>query len=213
MGIFEDKVNRLIDIGKKIAELNLQKAELEAFFLKEAEDKLADTKYKTASFSGTSGRVNVVNAKSLKLTYPSMLKNILGAAYSDVVKEEVKYKISKPATRMLTGLWSKEFIRMTKAEVIDKIDCDDKTRALLHKKLKGINYDNDKNNLMTIAGLEESAAEELAWFVSEAAVWESFTQLLKLDGEAVEHKINMVLQSIDSAMIVEESLKVSIDQI
>lgn len=148
-------------------------------------------------------------AKSLKLIYPSYLKQVFGEAYGDAVTEETKYKLSAPASRMLAGLWQKEFLRMTVVEAIGQITPDTELRKALGKKVKGVNYATDKKNLMAIGGFDEDSAGEYAYFVAEAAVWESFLRLLKVQGMS-EDAEKQYLNWIDGAVVVEETPKIAV---
>lgn len=67
--------------------------------------------------------ITVTNADSVKLVYPSMLRKIFGAAYGDVVKEEITYKLSEPAKRLLSAVYNKEYIKGGSVEqILDSTD-------------------------------------------------------------------------------------------
>ncbi len=204
------KVSKLADIKKQIEMLNIQKEELEGYFLKLAGEDLKNTKKKTTIYNGRGGRIVATMAESLKIVYPVFLKNIFGEAYPDAVKEDIKYKLSAPAVRMLTGMYLKSYTKLTVTEVLAQIQVDDKTRKALIKKVKGTSFENDKSNLIAIGGLSEQSAEEYAFFISEAAIWESFLRILKLSGcsESDEQKY---LDWINGAVVVEEIPKIALE--
>jgi hypothetical protein len=147
-------------------------------------------------------------SENLKQVYPSFFKQIFGSAYSDAVTEETKYKLSAPASRMLVNLWQKSFTKMTVEQVIQQLPCDDTVKAALKKKLKGANFKTDVKSLTAIAGFSQADAEQYAYFVSEAATWESFLQLMKVNKKDSEAEMKDVLETINSAIVVEETPKI-----
>lgn len=208
--VMAEKVDRLVAVKQAIEHLKQEQSKLEGELLLQGQKDLRDTKFKTVSYSGNTGRASVTMAESLKLIYPSFLREVFGMAYQDAITEETKYKVSAPAARMLTGLWQGNYTRMTVSQVIDQIPTDGNTKKALCKKLKGANYAKDKQNLMAIGGFDEGTAESYAYFVAEAAVWESFQRVLAanhIDDTGAEH----VLDQITGACIVEETPKVVVE--
>ncbi|MBQ7232792.1 MAG: hypothetical protein IJX07_06205 [Bacillales bacterium] len=205
------KADKLASIKKEMETLKNQAAEIEGFFLKRAEEDLADTKLKSVEYAGYTGKVVATMAQSLKMVYPTFLKQVFGDAYKDVVIEETKYKVNANATRMLSGLWLRNYSEMRIQDVVSQIEVDDKTRAVLLKKLKGTNFKTDKKNLIAIAGLNEKAAEEYAYFISESAVYESFMRLMKAINKDDEQQVKEALDLIDGAVIVEENPKITVE--
>lgn len=203
-------VDRLVAIKQTMEQLKQEQAGLEAGLLQQGLEDLKDTKFKTVSYVGSTGRASVTMAESLKLHHPVYLREVFGIAYKDAITEDVKYKVSAPDTRMLIGLLQENYIKMTVAQVIDQIPASEDAKAVLRKKLKGANYVKDKQNLMAIGGFDEDEAEGYAYFVAEAAVWESFQRLLKannVDAAATER----ILSLIAEACIVDESPKVTVE--
>ena len=205
------KVDRLIEIKQEMERLKQEAAQIEGFFLKAAETDLANTKLKTVEYAGHGGKGVATVAQSLKTVYPTFLKQVFGAAYSDVVTEETKYKINAAATRMLSGLWLKNYSEMRVQDVVNQIETDEKTKAALLKKLKGTNFKTDKKNLMAIAGLGEQEAEEYAYFIYEAAVYENFMRLMKAIDKDNVADIQEALNLIDGAVVVEENPKITVE--
>lgn len=87
---------------------------------------------------------------------------------------------------------------------------DEKSKTVLLKRLKGKNFETDKNNLMKYTNLDEKAASDIAYLVAEAAAWESFIQILAVNGDCSDKKIAEVLKFIDNAVTVEETPKITI---
>ncbi len=205
------KVNRLAEIKRQTAALKSESDGIEADLLKQFESDVEDTKYRTVRYSGDNASVVANYADKVALIYPSMLKKIFGEAYGDVVTEETTYKLSANAKRLLAALYKKEYLRGTSVEMcITQISDDDKTRRALAKRVKGKNFDGDKNNLMKLAGLDEAKASDFAYIISEAAAWQEFERLLSASGGVSDGRIAEVLEYINTAVTVEETPKITI---
>lgn len=207
------KVDRLVQIKAESEKLKTEQDEIEGFFLQLCDADLKNTKLKTVAYAGTSAnRVTATMSENLKQVYPSFFKEIFGSAYSDAVTEETKYKLSAPASRMLTNLWQQNYTKATVANVIRQLPCSDEIKAALKKKLKGASYKTDVKNLMAIGGFAQGDAEQYAYFISEAATWESFLQLMLANGKKSEAEMKEVLETINSAIVIEETPKIQIDK-
>lgn len=209
----DERIRRYKDIKQEIAELKSEADGIEAEFLKAMESDLEDTKYKSVSYSdGEGNKVTATEAESLKVVYPTFLKNIFGAAYKDVVTEETSYKVSAGAARMLTALFNREYVRDSSVEeLVGTLGLDDKSEKTLLKKLKGKKFDTDVKNLMKFAGLDEASAKENAYLVSEICVWNEFMRLMELNGTTSAEDISKALTWIDGAVTVEQTAKIKID--
>lgn len=204
------KIDRLVQIKDEIAALKSEQDRLESEFLLQAKQDLQDTKYRTTAYvSGSGNRVVATTARSVKITYPSRLRLIFGRAYPDAVTEQTTYKLSAPASRMLAGLWSGEYVEQTLAEAIQSLPIEDKAKKLLAKKLHGINYDGDVRNLQVIGGMDEQQAQEWAYLLQEAAVWDDFRQLL-MGAPSGCNDPGHILDLIHGAMVVEETTKIQV---
>lgn len=205
------KVNRLAEIKRQTAALKSESDGIEAELLKQFENDVEDTKYRTVRYLGDGATVIANYADKVTLVYPSMLKKIFGAAFRDVVTKDVDYKLSANAKRLLAALYKKEYLRGTSVEsCIGQITADDKTRRVLAKRVKGKNFDSDKSNLMKLAGLDESEASDYAYMISEAAAWQDFERLLSASGGVSDERIAEVLEYINTAVTVEETPKITI---
>lgn len=209
----DERIRRYKEIKQEIAELKSEADGIEAEFLKAMESDLEDTKYKSVSYSdGEGNKVTATEAESLKVVYPTFLKNIFGAAYKDVVTEETSYKVSAGAARMLTALFNREYVRDSSVEeLVGTLGIDDKSEKALLKKLKGKKFDTDVKNLMKFAGLDEASAKENAYLVSEICVWNEFMRLMELNGTTSAEDISKALTWIDGAVTVEQTAKIKID--
>ncbi|MGN0633936.1 MAG: hypothetical protein ACI4JW_08705 [Oscillospiraceae bacterium] len=209
----DERIRRYKEIKQEIAELKSEADGIEAEFLKAMESDLEDTKYKSVSYSdGEGNKVTATEAESLKVVYPTFLKNIFGAVYKDVVTEETSYKVSAGAARMLTALFNREYVRDSSVEeLVGTLGIDDKSEKALLKKLKGKKFDTDVKNLMKFAGLDEASAKENAYLVSEICVWNEFMRLMELNGTTSVEDISKALTWIDGAVTVEQTAKIKID--
>ena len=204
------KIDRLVQIKDEIAALKSEQDRLENEFLLQAKQDLQDTKYKTTAYvSGSGNKVVATTARSVKITYPSRLRLIFGSTYPDAVTEQTTYKLSAPAGRMLAGLWSGEYVEQTLAAAIQSLPVEDKAKKLLTKKLHGINYDGDVRNLQVIGGMDEQQAQEWAYLLQEAAVWDDFRQLL-MGAPSGCNDPEHILDLIHGAMVVEEKTKIQV---
>lgn len=206
------KADRLVAIKKQMEKLKKEQSEIEGFFLQLSNEQLEDTKLKTIAYSGSgANRIVATMAESLKITYPSFLKKIFGEAYKDVITEEVTYKLTAPAKRMLTGLWLKNYTKSTVGEAIEQLPIDTEVKKVVAKKIRGINYDTDKKNLIALCGFDETTASDYAYLINEAAIWESFLKLMKINENDKITDIDEVLNLINGAVVVEETPKIKIE--
>ena len=208
----DERIRRYGEIKAKIEQLKAEADRIEAEFLKAMEDDLKDSKYKSVEYSdGRGNKVTLTEADSLKIVYPTYLKDIFGAAYGDVVTAEVKYKLNAAASRMLTAIYNGDYLRGgTVGELVKTLRLDDKTEKALLKKLKGKSFDTDMKNLIKLGGLSEEDAKENAYLVSEICAWEEFMKLMKLNGRDTEQEIAEALSWVDGAVTVEQTAKIRI---
>ena len=183
-----EKVKRYAEIKAEISELKSEADGIEADILKASEADLQDTKFKSAVYSDNAGNaITVTNADNVKLVYPTMLKEIFGKAYGDVVKEDVTYTLSESAKRLLSAVYNKEYIKDgSVAKILDGLGLDDKSRKVL----------------------DEKAAQENAYLVSEAVAWQNLKRLLMINNEQLTDEIvERAVDMIDSAVVVERTPK------
>lgn len=206
-----EKIDRLAEIKEEQEKLKHEQNILEADLLKVAEGDLANTKYKSVTYSGNTAKLRAVTSESVKVTYEAFLPFVFGKAYNELCKTKSSVELTAPAKRLIAGLWKGNFIRSTVAEVIRSMELDDKTEKLISKKCKGVNYEKDKQNLIDIAAMTTEQAEENAYLLAEADVWQQFSVLLELNGIDDEVHISELLQKIQAAFVVEETPKISVE--
>lgn len=208
------KIDRLTEIKRESEALKREKDTIEAELLKNAESDLANTKFKSVSYAGTSGSVTATVADSVKITYASFLPIIFGKAYSDLTKTTTKVELTDPAKRLVAGIWTGSYDnRSTVDEVIKAMCLDNKTEKLVRKKCKGANYSKDIANLKAIAGYNDAQAQEYAYMLMEAAVWQQFKTLLEVNGISTDEEISDILDKIQAAFVVEQTPKISLTEV
>ncbi len=207
------KVDRMAEIKRQIAVLKSESDGIEAELLKQFEADVEDTKYRTVRYSGNGAAVIANYADKVVLVYPSILKMIFGKAYGDVVTEETTYKLSANAKRLLAALYKKEYMQGATVEAaLERIAPDNKTLKVMRKRIKGKNFEGDKNNLIKLAGFSDEVASDYAFMLSEVAAWQEFERLLAASGGVREERIAEVLEYINAAVMVEETPKITITE-
>lgn len=208
------KIDRLAEIKKESERLKVEKDTIEAELLKNAESDLANTKYKSVSYAGTNSSVTATVADSVKITYASFLPIIFGKAYEDLTKTTTKVELTDPAKRLIAGIWTGNYdSRSTVDEVIKAMALDEKTEKLIRKKCKGINYSKDVANLKAIAEYDDEQAQEYAYMLMEAAVWQQFKTLLEVNGVTADKEVSDILDKIQAAFVVEQTPKISLTEV
>lgn len=205
-------VDRLSELSRKKKEITEEYNQVEAEILKVGETKLEDSKEKSISYVGSgSNKVTFTKSESLKLVFPSRLKDIFGTVYNDVVEEKTTYTVNAHGKRILTNMWLNNYLKDSSIEsIVKSLNVDEKTEKVLMKKLKGKNAETDKKTLISVAGLNEKIAEETAYFVSEVVAWENFMMIIKANDKTIED-IPSVLKDIDSAVVVDEGVKLTVE--
>ena len=208
----EKKIDRLREIKEQQEKLKEEADRLEGEIILATKEELENTKFKTLTHSTENGsRITVTVAESVKMVYPTMLKKIFGAAYEDMVTEKKKYTLSDAAKRLLTNMWTGKYIEQTLAEAIAQLPVDDDIGKKLEKKLKGVKFATDKKNLINIGCMSEQDAGEYAYLITEAATWEQFENLMRVNSKSTKEEIDEIIGLINSSVIVDETTKISVE--
>lgn len=206
------KIDRLKAIKDQQSTLKTESDKLEAELLKVATNDLTNTKYKSVHYAGTDCKLMATVADSVKVTYATLLPLIFGSCYKDMVKVTEKVDLTAPAKRLLAGLWTGNYCKDTTIEdTIKSLHQPPKTEKLLLKKVKGLNYQKDVDNLKTIAGLSDEQAQDNAYLLMEANIWQQFATLLAANGITEQAQINDIMTKIQAAVVVEQSTKISLE--
>lgn len=207
-----EKVVELSGICSQIAKLTDRKKELEAFFARQGSEDIEDTKFKTVSYADPESQAAVTYTEAQKMTVsaPEYLRAALGEnTFNDLFtvehKEEIKPK-SKEIERMLIGVFGSNFIKEMPHDVIGKLPCDDKAKQVLARKLKGANFETDRDNLMRIGGFSKEDASDYAYIYAEAVVYRTLWTVCEMSGETEE----TLIRSIQLAVAVSDSTKIAV---
>jgi len=206
-------IDRMAEIKQEIKSLNAEYDKLQAQIQLKAEAALTDTKNKSVQYSGSDGNIaSVVIADSISVIAGELLPAIFGSVYPSMVSQEVKYTLKAPAKRILSAIWHKEYCEGTVAEIIEGLNCDDKAKKLLAKKVKGINFDKDKKHLIDIAQLSDEEASDTAYLISEVAAWVNICAFVKVnnDGEISDEILADIITKVNAAVNVSRSMKTEI---
>lgn len=209
--IVAKKIDRLAELREQQAKAKQEADIIEAELLKVAQEDLANTKYKSVKYEGTDSNLQATVSESVKITLESLLPQIFGAVYNDMVKISTKAELTAPAKRLIAGIWQGNFcMDTTVIDVISSMHLDDKTAKLISKKCKGINYQKDVDNLIIIANMSDQQAQEYAYLLMEAAVWQQFKAICDVNKIDSQDEINEVIKKIQAAFVVEVTPKISI---
>lgn len=202
-----ETIDRLAEIKAIQNELDAEKLSLEAIMQTEAEKSWADKKYKTVAFkSDTGNKVTVTRAKTVKTLTPSLLKNIFGRSFDDMVTIEDTYKVSAEAKRLLGAIATHEYCEGTIDDIVDGLNVSTEAKRSLKKKLKGKKFETDVKNLVAY-GIDEELASDTAYLISEIIAWNSIENLLKLN----DMDINNLSTLVQNAVGVSYTTKISVD--
>ena len=206
------KVDEFVNLKRKITQLQEEAAKLEAELIIHGEGLLADTKYKSVRMTGENMTcaVTATTAETLKVIYPSLLKQIFGKVYTDCVKEETTYTVNAHGKRILLSILTGAYSEGTSLEkLINGLDVDEKTGKTLFKKLKGINFDTDKKTLMTLCAMDEETASDYAYMAMEAVAWKNIYNLLFINGYN-RHDLPVLKEAVLRVGAADQTVKVSV---
>lgn len=205
------KVRALSEVKAKIAALNERKKELEAFFLSRGGEDVDNTKYKSAVYTDPDSQASVTytQARNLSVAAPNYLKKSLGDVFEDIFDVKTTTEI-KPRTkdieRMLEGMYTGEFAQLTPEEVVEQLPCDDNIKAALAKKLKGKNFESDRDNLIKLGGFSAADASDYAYMFAESVVWRTFCDVCEMSG--ITHA--QLQRDISLALAVGDTTKITV---
>lgn len=208
-------IDRMVAISNAKKELDDEYDKLEAIVLARFAEDTENTKHKAAMYSSASGTVSVAEADSVKVIYPTMLKEIFGTVYPDMVKEDKTYTLTSTAKKLLAAVYKGEYMRLHGDQSFDKAVsslpvANEKDRKALLKKLKGRKYDSDVEKLIKIGGFSKEEAADYAYMLSEVANWCDLRNMLQTSGRTSEEDILKIIDCINSAVTVETSPKISL---
>lgn len=206
-------VDRMAEIKQMKKELTAENDRLQAQLQMLAECDLTDTKIKSIGYSGTNGNIaTVTTSDTVSVIAGELLAQIFGSVYPSMVEQKITYTLKAPAKRILSAIWHREFCEGSVAEIVGGLNCDEKAKKVLLKKIKGINFDKDKENLMNYAGLSEADASDTAYLINEAAAWENICTFVKVnnDGRINDEILTDVITKVNCAVNVSRGIKTEV---
>ncbi len=208
-------IDRMAEIKKAKSELDDEYASLQAELQVLGESALENTKYKSVSFSGTSDKATVTIADKVSNVMPSLFTDIFGKAYNDLVNVTEKVELNAEGKRIAAAVWNKEYCEGSVEEIVNALNCDEKAKKSLMKKLNGKNFETDKKNLMKIGCLSEDDAKDNAYLVAEVIAWNKIQSIIKLNnkGEFSQPALEQFILNINAAVCVEQSTKVAVESL
>lgn len=206
-------IDRMSEIKKEQSTLDDEYATLQSQLQVIGENALENTKYKSVSFSGTSDKATVTIADKVSNVLPSLFVDIFGKAYNDLVNVTEKAELNAEGKRIAAAVWNKEYCEGSVEEIVSSLNCDDKAKKSLLKKLNGKNFETDKKNLMKIGGLSEEDAKDNAYLVAEVIAWNKIQSIIKLNNKGVfsQAAFEEFVLNCNAAVCVEQSTKVSVE--
>ncbi|MCU6720451.1 hypothetical protein OCV67_10990 [Porcipelethomonas ammoniilytica] len=208
-------VDRMVEIKQESNALQDEYLDLQSKLQVEGESALENTKYKSVSYSGTSGKATVTLADKVSGVMPSLFLDIFGKAFPDLVNQKSILELNAEGKRIAAAVWNKEYCQGSVEEIVNSLSCDEKAKKSLLKKLNGKNFETDKKNLIKIGGLDEDSAQDYAYLIAEIIVWNKIKAIIKINNNGVfsQEAFEQFALNINAAVCVEQSTKITIEEI
>ena len=205
----EKKIVRLCEISRQMEALKAEKDEIDSYFHRIATEDLKNSKRKSIAYDAPGCRLLATNAQNIDSNDYSLLTNIFRDMAGQIVKTETKQSLTALGKRILGGVIQKEYVMQTVEETLRQI-AKPELLPLLKKKVRGKNYETDVKNLMAITGCGEKEAEENAYLVAMACVWEDMRDLL-IANRVEPDTWEQVLDKLKTNVVVQNVTKVKLD--
>lgn len=207
-------VDRMVEIKQESNALLDEYLDLQSKLQVEGESALENTKYKSVSYSGTSGKATVTLADKVSGVMPSLFLDIFGKAFPDLVNQKSILELNAEGKRIAAAVWNKEYCQGSVEEIVNSLSCDEKAKKSLLKKLNGKNFETDKKNLIRIGGLDEDSAKDYAYLIAEIIAWNKIKAIIKINNNGVfsQEAFEQFALNINAAVCVEQSTKITIEE-
>ena len=206
-------VDRMVEIKQESNALQDEYLDLQAKLQVEGESALENTKYKSVSYSGTTGKATVTLADKVSGIMPSLFLDIFGKAFPDLVNQKSVLELNAEGKRIAAAVWNKEYCKGSVEEIVNSLSCDEKAKKSLLKKLNGKNFETDKKNLIKIGGLDEDSAKDYAYLIAEIIAWNKIQAIIKINNNGVfsQEAFEQFALNVNAAVCVEQSTKITIE--
>ena len=207
-------VDIMVEIKQESNALQDEYLDLQSKLQVEGESALENTKYKSVSYSGTSGKATVTLADKVSGVMPSLFLDIFGKAFPDLVNQKSILELNAEGKRIAAAVWNKEYCQGSVEEIVNSLSCDEKAKKSLLKKLNGKNFETDKKNLIRIGGLDEDSAKDYAYLIAEIIAWNKIKAIIKINNNGVfsQEAFEQFALNINAAVCVEQSTKITIEE-
>lgn len=207
-------VDRMVEIKQESNALQDEYLDLQSKLQVEGESALENTKYKSVSYSGTSGKATVTLADKVSGVMPSLFLDIFGKAFPDLVNQKSILELNAEGKRIAAAVWNKEYCQGSVEEIVNSLSCDEKAKKSLLKKLNGKNFETDKKNLIRIGGLDEDSTKDYAYLIAEIIAWNKIKAIIKINNNGVfsQEAFEQFALNINAAVCVEQSTKITIEE-
>ena len=207
-------VDRMVEIKQESNALQDEYLDLQSKLQVEGESALENTKYKSVSYTGTSGKATVTLADKVSGVMPSLFLDIFGKAFPDLVNQKSVLELNAEGKRIAAAVWNKEYCQGSVEEIVNSLSCDEKAKKSLLKKLNGKNFETDKKNLIKIGGLDEDSAQDYAYLIAEIIAWNKIKAIIKINNNGVfsQEAFEQFALNINAAVCVEQSTKITIEE-
>ena len=207
-------VDRMVEMKQESNALQDEYLDLQSKLQVEGESALENTKYKSVSYSGTSGKATVTLADKVSGVMPSLFLDIFGKAFPDLVNQKSILELNAEGKRIAAAVWNKEYCQGSVEEIVNSLSCDEKAKKSLLKKLNGKNFETDKKNLIRIGGLDEDSAKDYAYLIAEIIAWNKIKAIIKINNNGVfsQEAFEQFALNINAAVCVEQSTKITIEE-
>ena len=207
-------VDRMVEIKQESSALQDEYLDLQSKLQVEGESALENTKYKSVSYTGTSGKATVTLADKVSGVMPSLFLDIFGKAFPDLVNQKSVLELNAEGKRIAAAVWNKEYCQGSVEEIVNSLSCDEKAKKSLLKKLNGKNFETDKKNLIRIGGLDEDSAKDYAYLIAEIIAWNKIKSIIKINNNGVfsQEAFEQFALNINAAVCVEQSTKITIEE-
>ena len=207
-------VDRMVEIKQESNALQDEYLDLQSKLQVEGESALENTKYKSVSYSGTSGKATVTLADKVSGVMPSLFLDIFGKAFPDLVNQKSILELNAEGKRIAAAVWNKEYCQGSVEEIVNSLSCDEKAKKSLLKKLNGKNFETDKKNLIRIGGVDEDSAKDYAYLIAEIIAWNKIKAIIKINNNGVfsQEAFEQFALNINAAVCVEQSTKITIEE-
>lgn len=208
-------IDRMIEIKSAKKELEAEFDTLQAQVQMIGEAALENTKKKSISYYSDKGKVTVTLTDKVENTLPTLFSDMFGKAYADLVNKKEVVELNAEGKRIMAAIWKKEYNAGTVNDIVSKLNCDEKAKKSLLKRLNAKNYETDKKNLMKFGGLDEKDAGDYAYMVAEVIAWNKMKMIITLNnnGEFTQAALDEFVENCNRAVNVDQNTKITVEEL